>query len=58
MGKWLWVTDGFRLRDLVVVLTLFSHPMVTFDVPVLSDPSSAVATKYGTYAPSAKPGED
>ncbi|MBY0461403.1 MAG: peroxiredoxin family protein, partial [Gemmataceae bacterium] len=26
--------------------------------PVLSDPSNAVATKYGTYTPSAKPGED
>jgi peroxiredoxin len=29
-----------------------------FGFPVLSDPSNAVATKYGTYTPSAKPGED
>jgi peroxiredoxin len=29
-----------------------------FGFPVLSDPSNSVATKYGTYAPSTKPGED
>jgi peroxiredoxin len=29
-----------------------------FGFPVLSDPSNAVATKYGTYTPSAKQGED
>lgn len=29
-----------------------------FDFQVLSDPSNAVAAKYGTYTPSAKPGED
>ena len=29
-----------------------------FGFPVLSDPSNGVATKYGTYTPSAKPGED
>lgn len=29
-----------------------------FGFPVLSDPSNAVATKYGTYTPSAKLGED
>jgi len=28
-----------------------------FGFPVLSDPSNAVAAKYGTYTPSAKPGE-
>ncbi len=29
-----------------------------FGFPVLSDPANAVAAKYGTYAPSKKPGED
>ncbi|MBA4189879.1 MAG: hypothetical protein C0467_17995 [Planctomycetaceae bacterium] len=29
-----------------------------FGFPVLSDPTNAVATKYGTFAPSKKPGED
>lgn len=29
-----------------------------FGFPVLSNPSNAVATKYGTFAPSTKPGED
>jgi hypothetical protein len=34
VGKWLWAASGFRLRDLVVVLTLFSHLMATFGFPL------------------------
>ena len=34
MGRWLWVTHGFRLRDVIVVLTLVSHLMVTFGFPL------------------------
>lgn len=34
MGKLVWTTHGFRLRDLVLVLTLSSHLMVTFGFPL------------------------
>ena len=34
MGRWLWVTHGFRLRDVIVVLTLVSHLMLTFGFPL------------------------
>lgn len=33
------------------------HMYGAFNFPVLSDPSNAVATQYGTYAPASKPGE-
>jgi peroxiredoxin len=61
--------DIDKLRELgATVLTVSADPSDqtrerfkqygAFGFPVLSDPSNAVAAKYGTYTPSAKQGED
>lgn len=61
--------DIDKFRELgVTVLSISADPSEqtrerfkqygAFGFPVLSDPSNAVSTKYGTYTPSAKPGED
>lgn len=54
MGKWLRATHGFRLRDLVVVLTLFSHLMVTFGFP-LPAPSRTKPTDGVPYPCQSRP---
>ena len=61
--------DIDKFRELgVTVLSISADPSEqtwerfkqygAFGFPVLSDPSNAVAMKYGTYTPSAKTGED
>jgi hypothetical protein len=54
MGRWLWVTHGFRLRDVIVVLTLFSHLMLTFGFP-LPAPSRKKPTDGVPYPCQSRP---
>jgi hypothetical protein len=54
MGRWLWVTHGFRLRDVIVVLTLVSHLMLTFGIP-LPAPSRKKPTDGVPYPCQSRP---